>query len=304
MTYFLQTIVDAISLGSLYALAALGIGLLFGILRLVNFAHGDYIAIGAYALIIPSGDPIATLFIGSWPWILMIVAVIAVVVVMALCSDRLVFRHLRSDNPTSLMIASFAVGYIIQNLLLMIYGARPKSVGLWSGLTEIVTIAGLRIPMLQLVIIGVSFLLLVALVAFMRFTRFGLQMRAAAEDFRMARYLGVRADFVIGLAFAISGMLAAVVSLLFLAQTGTLAPTMGAGLVLYAFVATVLGGMGSLAGAVLGGYMIGLLITLLQTYLPPDLRPFRDAFMFAALILILLVRPSGIIRVKALEERV
>ncbi|UOM35480.1 branched-chain amino acid ABC transporter permease [Acuticoccus sp. I52.16.1] len=304
MIPFLQNLIDAVSLGSLYALAALGIGLLFGILRLINFAHGDFITIGAYALIVPSTDAVARMFIGGWNFIPLTLAVILVCVAAALLSDRLLFRHLRTANPATLMVASFALGYVIQNLLLMIYGARPKAVGLWSSLTQIVEIGALRVPLLQLIIICVTLALLLGLTLFMTYTRYGVQMRAASEDFVMARYLGIRADFVIALAFAISGMLAALVSLLFITQTGVLSPRIGVSLMIFAFVATVIGGMGSLAGAVIGGFVVGITSAMLQAYLPPDIRPFRDAFVFAIVILILLVRPSGIVRVKALTERV
>lgn len=304
MIAFLQNLVDAVSLGSLYALAALGIGLLFGILRLINFAHGDFITVGAYALIVPSTDAVARMFVGDFNVVALTLTVVAVVVVLALASDRILFRHLRRANPASLMIASFSFGYVIQNLLLMIYGGRPKAVGLWSQLNATIEIGALRVPLLQLIIIGVTLLLLLGLTLFMNYTRYGIQMRAASEDFVMARYLGIRADFVIGIAFAISGSLAALVSLLFVTQTGVLSPQLGMSVMIFAFVATVIGGMGSLIGAVIGGFVVGIVSAMLQAYLPADIRPFRDAFVFIIVILILLVRPSGIVRVKALTERV
>lgn len=304
MMSFLQTLIDALSLGSLYAIAALGIGLLFGILRLINFAHGDFITIGGYALIYPSTNVLATVAIGGWHFVPLVLAVCMIVVLASLLSDKLVFRHLRTANPTTLMVTSFAVGYVAQNLIMLIYGGRPKAIGLWPSLTQILDLGGLRVPVLQLVVLSTTIVLLVALALFMTRTRFGLQMRAAAEDFTMARYLGVRADRVISVAFAISGALAGVVSLLFVTQTGVLSPTLGVNLVLFAFIATVIGGMGSLTGAVAGGFIVGFLSTFLQTYLPDDARAFRDAFLFCAIIIVLLVRPTGIMRVRALEERV
>lgn len=304
MIGFLQNLVDALSLGSLYALAALGVGLLFGILRLVNFAHGDFITIGAYALIVPSAEVTAQLFIGNWNWALLIPAIVLIVVVAALISDALVFRPLRRATAPTLMIASFAVSYVIQNGILMLYGARPKAANLWSGLDQAVLIGQLRVPLLQVVTIGVTLLLMVALTVFLKRTAYGVMMRAAAEDFRMAQYLGVRGNLVIGIAFAISGILAAAVSLLYLSQTGTLSPTMGVPLALFAFVATVIGGMGSLLGAVVGGFLVGIVVVMLQAYLPEELRVFRDAFAFAFVILILLVRPSGIVPTRAFIERV
>jgi branched-chain amino acid transport system permease protein len=301
---FLQNLVDALSLGSLYALAALGIGLLFGILRLINFAHGDFITVGAYALIVPSLDVTARMFIGDWPLPLMLLGVGAVVVVLALLCDMLLFRRLRQATSPSLMIASFAAGYIIQNGILMIYGSRPKAINLWSALSRQVEIGALHVPQLQIVTIVVTLVLMVALSLFLKRTSFGVQMRAAAEDFRMAQYLGVRANFVIGLAFAISGMLAAVVSLLSVSQTGALSYVMGVPLMLFAFIATVIGGMGSLVGAVVGGFTVGFIASMLQAYLPDELRSFRDAFVFTIVILILLFRPSGLIPTKALMQRI
>ena len=304
MAYFIQTLIDALSLGSLYAMAALGIGLLFGILRLINFAHGDYITVGAYSLIVPSMAATATVFIGGLSTVPLILAVCMIVVAAALLSDRLVFRFLRKSHPATLMVASFALGYVIQKIVLAIYGSRPKSIGLWPALSRFIVIGDIRLPILQLVVISATIILLLLLTYFLYRTRFGIQMRAASDDFTMARYLGVRADFVIGLAFAISGLLASAVSLLLVTQTGVLSPTMGLGIVLYAFIATVIGGMGSLTGSVIGGIAVGMASSFLQAYLPPDARPFRDAFLFGLVVLLLIVRPSGLVRVKGIEERV
>lgn len=292
MIDFVQNLIDALSLGSLYALVALGIGLLFGILRLVNFAHGDFITLGAYALIVPSADVVATMFIGSWNWALVIPAVCAIVVVVALLTDVLVFRPLRRTSAPTLMIASFAVSYMIQNGVLMAYGARPKSANLWPGLTAQILVGGVRVPLLQVVTIVTTLVLMGLLTLFLFRTRWGVQMRAAAEDFRMAQYLGVRGNFVIGLAFAVSGVLAAAVSLLFLAQTGSLSNVMGVPLALFAFVAVVVGGMGSLPGAVIGGFVLGLAEVASVAKLGSSTR---DAVAFIVLFAILLLRPRGLL---------
>jgi branched-chain amino acid transport system permease protein len=304
MVAFIQNCVDALSLGSLYALAALGIGLLFGMLRLINFAHGDFITIGAFGLIVPSRNDMAIMAIGSLPVVLLVPAACAIVVAAALLSDRLVFRPLRTASAPTLMVASFSVGYIIQNTILVTYGARPKTIDLWSSLGEQLHFGAVRVPRLEVVTIAVTLVLLAALTAFLKRTRYGVQIRAAAEDFLMARYLGVRANLAIGVAFALSGILAAVVSLLFVSETGTLTNVMGVPLMLYAFIATVVGGMGSLVGAVVGGYTVGFLAVMLQAYLPDGLRSFRDAFVFATIVFVLLLRPAGIIPTKALVQRV
>jgi branched-chain amino acid transport system permease protein len=304
MMVFLQALVDALSLGSLYALAALGVGLLFGVLRLINFAYGDFITIAGYALLVPGAGEVARVVVGHWPWPFLIPTVIAVVVILTLLADILVFRPLRQAKPAVLMIASFAIGFIIQNVLIVTYKARPQAVGIWSSLTEAVDVYGLRVPQLQLVTIAVALILLVVLVIFLKWSPFGIQMRAAAEDFRMARMLGVRGNTVIGTAFIISGILAAIVSLLFVAQVGVVNFHMGTPLMIFAFIATVIGGMGSLPGAVAGGYIVGITATFLQILLPEPLRPFRDAFVFAVVIVILVVRPQGLVVTRAARERV
>jgi branched-chain amino acid transport system permease protein len=303
MIELLQNLIDALSLGSLYALVALGVGLLFSILRLINFAHGDMITVGAYALIVPSTDDTAHLLIGAWPPLIVILAVVAIVVVTALLTNAFAFRPLRHASMSTLMIASFAVSYIIQHGILMIYGARPKALDLWSSVNSQFEVAQLRVPTLQLITVIVTFILLAAVGLFLKRTRYGVEMRAAAEDFQMAQYLGVRSNVVIALAFAISGILAAAASLLYVTQTGQLTFTMGVPLALFAFVAVVIGGMGSLVGAVLGGFVIGFLVTMLQAYLPDGLRVFRDAFAFAAVIAMLVVRPSGLIPARNVAER-
>ncbi|MFN3261081.1 MAG: branched-chain amino acid ABC transporter permease [Pikeienuella sp.] len=305
MAFAFQVIIDGLSLGSFYALAALGIGLLFGVLKLINFAHGSFITFGAYALILPSAATEATLGIGALPVVPLVILIVAVVVALALLSEFAVFRPLRDSSPATLMVGSFALGFVIQNLIIMIYGGRPKAVGLWSDLSAGVTLMeGVSVPKLQLIIIGVTISLMLALVFFLKKTRWGIHMRAAAEDFRMARMLGVKADLVIMLAVAISGMLAAAVSLLYVVQTGILDFRMGVPMMLFAFIATVVGGMGSLVGAVAGGFAVGMLSILLQTFLPSDIRAYRDVFVFLVVIVVLLMRPQGLFLSSAVKERV
>lgn len=295
MTAALQLVVDALSVGSLYALSALGIGLIFGIMRLINFAHGEFIMVGAYA---------AMLTAAIWAPFAVIVAV-AVALVVALVTERLAFRRLRSSPPATLLITSFAVSYLLQNLMVLIEGARPQTVDFLSALTRSMDVGGVRLPWINVVTIAVTAVLLTLLAIFLRRTRFGRMTRAAASDFRMARLLGVRADRVIAIAFALSGLLAAAVAILLLAQTGTVSPVMGLQLALVGFVATVIGGMGSLSGAVLGGLTVGAVTVLLQSLLPAELRPFRDAFVYGLVIAVLLVRPGGLFRsAAAMQERV
>src|SRR5262245_14354968 len=303
MINVIQVVIDALALGSLYALTALGIGLIFGVMRLINFAHGDFIMIGGYALIVPSSAATATLFIGAWPTPLLIAAVCLIVILLALASERLAFRPVRMAAPSVLLITSFAVSYFLENAVIVTYGGRPKSANLWPDLMEPIMAAGVRIPKLQIVTIVVTLVLLVLLVVFLKRTPLGVAMRAASEDFRMARLLGVKANRVIAVAFAISGLLAAAISFLLVAQTGVLSYHMGVPLVLFAFVATVVGGMGSLVGAVLGGFAVGIVSVLFQVILPIDWRPNRDVWVYGMILLVLLLRPTGLVKVKSIEER-
>jgi branched-chain amino acid transport system permease protein len=303
MTNLIQVAIDALALGSLYALTALGIGLIFGVMRLINFAHGDFIMIGGYVLIVPSSAATATLFVGAWPVPLLVATVCAVVVLFALACERLAFRPLRSAAPSVLLITSFALSYFLENAVIMIYGGRAKAVNLWQGLMEPILVMGVRIPKLQLLTIVVTLVLLMMLVVFLRRTPIGVAMRAASEDFRMARLLGVRANRVIAFAFAISGLLAAAISFLIVAQDGTLSFHMGSSLVLFAFVATVVGGMGSLLGAVLGGFAVGIISVVFQVVLPIDWRPNRDVWVYGMILLVLLLRPTGLVKVTSIEER-
>jgi branched-chain amino acid transport system permease protein len=160
------------------------------------------------------------------------------------------------------------------------------------------------VPLLQIAAILLTLILLTVLALFFRHSTIGVQMRAAAEDFTMARLVGVRANRVIAAAFAISGVLASIVSLYLVAQTGSVSYKMGINMVLIAFVASVIGGMGSLIGAALGGFLVGLVSVSLQAYLPVDLRPYRDAFVFLAFIAFLLWRPQGLMTRRADMERV
>jgi branched-chain amino acid transport system permease protein len=294
MALFLQHLIDAITYGSQFALYALGIALIFGIMGLINFAHGELLMAGAYTIVL----------IGKPPWPVVVIATVAVAIVFALGMERVAFRPLRGASPATLLIASFAVSYGLQNLAILIESSAPKGTSVSTWLSESFSIGSVAVPKLDPVTVGVTIVLLAALGWFLQRTRMGVQMRAAAEDFRMARILGVRANTVIATAFAISGLLAGIGAYLLVAQTGEVAPDIGSNPVLYAFVATVLGGMGSLRGAVLGGYVFGAIFVLLQSYLPLELRSYRDAFAFGAVIVMLLVRPQGLIVARSVVTRV
>lgn len=289
MTNLLQNLIDAIALGSLYALVALGIALLFGIMQLVNFAHGELIMVGGYTFLLLEHQ--------SWPVI--IVGVTLSVIVLALVMELVAFRPVRNASAATLFITSFAVSYLIQNIMIIAVGATARAASLPLTLSKPISVGGLNIARLDLITIVGTVVLILALVGFLNRTRFGLQMRAAAEDFPMARLLGVRANRVVAGAFAISGILAGVVALVVVAKTAILTPTIGPAYVLIGFVAVVLGGLGSLPAAGLGGFVLGFLTVGLQAWLPLSLRSYRDAFVFGLVIVILLVRPQGLIVVRS-----
>jgi branched-chain amino acid transport system permease protein len=291
---FLQHVIDAITYGSQFALYALGIALIFGIMGLINFAHGELIMVGAYMIVL----------IGRPGWPIVLIATLAVTVVFALGMERIAFRPLRGASPPTLLIASFAVSYGLQNLAILIEGSAPKGTHLSAWLSESYQIGSISVPKLDIVTVAVTIVLLAGLGLFLKRTRMGVQMRASAEDFRMARILGVKANTVISTAFGISGLLAGVGAYLLVAQTGEVSPDVGSNPLLFAFVATVLGGIGSLRGAVVGGYVLGAIFVGLQSYLPLELRSYRDAFAFAAVIAMLLVRPQGLFVSRATMSRV
>jgi branched-chain amino acid transport system permease protein len=294
MDQVVQYILDALSFGSLYALLALGIALIFGVMQLINFAHGELIMAAGFVLALVSGVPLVPLLI------LAIVAAVALALVM----ERAAFRPVRGADPATLLITSFAVSYLLQNLAMLIFGSLPRTTNVSSSLIENISIAGASISRLNAGVIIVTGLLLLGLTLFLKRTAIGTQMRAAAEDFQMARLVGVKANRVIAVAFALSGGLAGVAAIALVTQTGTVSPTMGVSAALFAFIATILGGMGSLSGAVLGAFILGALTVILQATLPLELRPYRDAFVFTAVIAMLVLRPQGLIVARSRATRV
>jgi branched-chain amino acid transport system permease protein len=286
--------IDGLSLGSLFALFSLGIGLLFGIMHLINFAHGELIMIGAYGLT----------FIVSPPWPIRILVVLGLVIAAAVAMERVAFRYARGADPDTLLVTSFAISFLLQNVAILLFGALPRSVALYPFLTDSVHIGTYVIATIDIVTVSVTAVLLISFGAFINRTRMGVQMRAAAENFTMARLLGVRADTVIATAFALSGLLAGVAAFILVEQTGIVQPTIGVNPVLAAFVATILGGLGSLTGAVVGGYFLGGLTVALQALLPLTLRSYRDAFVFGIVLLVLVLRPQGLLVHRSTYTRV
>jgi branched-chain amino acid transport system permease protein len=285
----LDFIVNALSLGSTYALLALGMVIVYGILNLVNFAFGELLMITGYSLFVLSIGP-------RLPWIVMAVLSVGVAVLTSYLTERVAFRPVRQHSPTAMLITSFAVSTLLQNAALLIISPRARGVPLPKLFSMSVVVFGQDLPIRNLLAIATSLVLLGLLILLLRRTVLGIALRAASDNFRMTRLLGVPANLVISVAFAISGLLAGVVALFWVGRTASVTPTIGAAPLLVAFVATVIGGMRSLAGAVVGGYIYGIVFSLIGILLPQGMMEFREAFMFIVVILILLFRPEGLIR--------
>jgi branched-chain amino acid transport system permease protein len=293
VTDVIQHLIDALSLGSLYALLALGIALIFGIMNLINFAYGELIMIGAFTLYLLDG----------LPWPLQLLACLVVAMLAAMAMERTAFRPFRGASAPVLLVTSFALSFALQSLATVIFGSRAKGVALPSFLDKSLSIGDVSFSTLNVITVVVMLVTVAALATFLRSTMVGVQMRAAAENFKTAQLVGVRSNYVILVAFALSGLFAGVAAILIVAQGGTVTPTIGAAPVLIAFVATIIGGLGSLYAAALGGFFLGGLTVLLQVVLPDGLAPYRDAFVYGGVILVLLVRPQGLIVARNLFVR-
>jgi branched-chain amino acid transport system permease protein len=284
----LDFVINAISLGSTYALLALGMVIVYGILKLVNFAYGELIMITGYSLFVLGTGP-------RLPWFLMAILAVGVAVLTSYLTERVAFRPVRAKSLTAMLITSFAVSALLQNAALLIISPRARAVRLPEVFSQSAVIWGQSVPMRNLMAIGTSIALLLLLSLLMRRTVLGIALRAASDNFRMTRMLGVPANLVISAAFAISGLLAGVVALFWVGRTASVTPTIGAAPLLVAFVATVIGGLSSLEGAVVGGYVYGIVFSLIGVLLPQGLLEFREAFMFIIVILIILFRPEGLV---------
>jgi branched-chain amino acid transport system permease protein len=288
MSDLAQYTVSALSLGGLYALMALGLVIVYGILRLINFAYGELVMIAGYGMLIFGRSP--------WPWIIVAILSVLCAVIAALLMERIAFRPVRNSSPTTMLITSFAVSVLLQNLALVIISPRPKVPRLPDSFTDNFRVWGIRIDVLDLIGLIVSIVSLILLSLFLKKTILGLSLRAAADDFTMTRLMGVRANMVIATAFAISGVMAGIVALFWIGNARSTTPTIGLEPVLIAFIASVVGGMSTLKGAVIGGYLLGFLTIGLQTWLPQNILAYRDAVLFGIVILVLLIRPEGIVR--------
>jgi branched-chain amino acid transport system permease protein len=279
----LQTLVDAIALGTIYALVAMGIGLVFGVMRLINFAHGELLTAGAFALALTNHLPLAV----------SLAACFAVVLALALAME-VVYRPLRTTTPTTMLVTTFAVAFLLQAVALLAFGPRGQSIDVLPELNRAVAIGDLRVRWVTLVSIAVGAVLLTVTALILARTDIGLQMRASAMDARTAQLLGVRATTVIRFAFVLAAVLAASATVLLSVSRPLVTPSWGFQLVIPALVGVVVGGMDRLVSATAGGFAIGFAAAVLGDVLPSGGRVFLDTALFLLVILVLLVRPGGL----------
>jgi branched-chain amino acid transport system permease protein len=286
MNTLIQQITNALALGSTYALLAVGLALVFSVMNLVNFAHGELLTVAGYALFF-----LAAL---EWPFVAMAIVAVALAALVAVGMDQVAFRPLRGAPGNTLLLTSLAVSVIIQLLFQHFVDPRGRPVAVPALLRGSIDVGSIRIGAMQIAALLIAITSLVAVSWFLTRTMLGTSLRAAAEDFETTRLMGVRANSVIATGLAVSGALAGIAGVLWVSQRTTVDPTMGLTPVLTAFIAVIIGGIGSLNGAVIAAFLLGGLEIMAEAYLPADLQPVRDGLVWVVVILVLMLRPSGL----------
>ncbi len=290
LLYLTQQIINALAIGSLYALVAIGLSLVFGILRMANFAHGDMMMVGAFAtlLLLKAGVPFGTAVLGG-----IVFAALAGALV-----ERVAYRPVRGSSDVTLLLTSLAVTYILENLGILLFTSSPQNFPLPALLDDVVSLfdGNLIFTRINVLTLAATAAALAFLGWFVTRTTMGLGMRAAAEDLGAANIVGLDVNRLIVVAFVLASGFAGLAGVLWAAQSGVVEPAMGFTPLLKAFIAAIIGGFGSIPGAVLGGFLLGALETMIVAFLPSSITPYRDTIVFAMLIAFLLFRPAGILR--------
>ncbi len=294
MTEFIQQILNAASLGGTYALVALGLAIVFSILHLINFAHGELVTIPGYVML--------GLYLLHLPWAVYTLAGLLSGVVVAVLMERFAFRPVRNTSEATMLLTSFGLSVIIQAALVMFVSPRPQAVPQPDWISASLVFAGLRVQVRQLLTIGVTAVALVGLSLVLKRSSIGLAVRAAALDFDATRLMGIEANRVITVVFAISGLLAGIASVLTVALRSSVDPAMGLRPLLMAFVANAIGGIGNLNGAVVGGLLLGFVEVALRVWLPEGITGFVDGFLFLVVATILVLKPDGLLGVIRVER--
>ncbi len=292
MTVFIRTLISGLNLGSIYALIALGYSMVYGIARMLNFAHGDIIMVGAYAGIV------AVLNLGLPPLLGILFSVI-ICALLGMLIERLAYKPLRQAPSLSILITAIGVSYLLQNLALMIFGSEQKAYPTFAGVKSFM-IFGVKVDSITLLTLAVTALIMIGLTLFINKTKIGKAMRAVSEDKGAAELMGISTDRTITITFAIGSALAAIASAFYGATYVYVLPTTGSMPGIKAFTAAVLGGIGSIPGAMLGGIMLGLIEQFAKQYIS---TLWSNAIVFGVLIIVLLVKPTGLLG-KKIQEKV
>ena len=292
MTNLIQTLISGLSLGSIYALIALGYTMVYGIAKMLNFAHGDVIMVGAYSGIV------AVAQLGLSPWVTGIVS-IAVCAVLGVVIEFCAYKPLRQAPPLSVLITAIGVSYLLQNASLLLFGSQQIAYPTLLKL-PMLTVGGVQVDGITLLTLAVTAALMAALTLFIDRTKLGKAMRAVSEDKDAATLMGINVDRTITLTFAIGSALAAFASMFYGMTYVYIKPTTGAMPGIKAFTAAVFGGIGSIPGAMVGGILLGLIEQMSKTYIS---TLWADAIVFAVLVAVLVVKPTGLLG-KPMQEKV
>jgi branched-chain amino acid transport system permease protein len=286
VTTFVQHLIDALSVGSTYALLALSLTLVFSVMNLINFAFGMMLVWGGYSAIVMLDAGI--------PFALMVPLCIFFSVLLSMAIGRVAFRPFIGAPPITLLITSFGVLLVIQYLAIVAFGEGPKILQLPAFFSDVKTIGQLRIPVLEIITIGTAVIVVGIFYALLNLTAFGAQIRASAELPQIARLMGVSPDRVLMIVFAISGAITGIASLLWFAKAGAITPRSDLEPTIEAFIALVLGGLGSTRGALVGGLALGAIEVGMSAILPDAVLGYQPAIVFGVVIVMLIVRPGGL----------
>ncbi len=289
----LANLINGISLGSIYAIIALGYTMVYGIAKMLNFAHGDVIMVGGYVSFC------AMMYLG-FPAPLAVLLAMIVCTTLGITIERLAYKPLRSATSLAVLITAIGMSYFLQNAALIIWGANPKAFPNMFKDIEAIEFAGARVSPVALVAIIANVIIMVALTLFTSRTKVGKAMRAVSEDKGAATLMGINVNFTISLTFAIGSGLAAIAGVLLCTAYPTLMPTTGSMPGIKAFTAAVFGGIGSIPGAMIGGILLGVIEILARAYISSELA---DAIVFGVLIVVLIFRPTGLLG-KQIHEKV
>jgi len=291
---FMQHLTNGISLGGLYALIAIGYTMVYGILRLINFAHGEIFMMSLYFAFYG-----VAMF--AMPWYIAFIVTILITAVLGMLVERAAYKSLRDAPRITIMVSAIGASFFIQNLAIVLFGGRPKTVPTVEVLSGVIKLGSVSLQRLTLVIPVVTILLLFLLMFLVNQTKTGMAMRAVSKDYETARLMGIDVNKIITITFGIGSALAAIGGIMWGAKFPKIDPFVGTMPGIKCFIAAVLGGIGNIPGAVIGGFILGIGEIMLIAFLP-SLTGYRDAFAFILLIIILLFKPTGIMGEKIAEK--